>query len=304
MLMKRLLLMVILFCLTLSQAQDENYLVIKGSFVIIGKSPDGDSVRFRPDQADLLKKLKRGYKIQPSKDGTVQLRFEAIDAPELHYIGEQQPLGAEARDLLLHLLGFNDFTPDKNDKITFAQPQEIRGGILSQAAEVNGRPVSYAFLEAELNAFNDGERIAIGDALLGASLNANVLQAGMAYYTVYSSQPQSHQIFMRGLAQQAKEAGLGIWQVDRTAEFTLVNLDDVTQQQLILPKLFRRCVAYLRDRDKGFSGTLHQWLLANPNEDDAISIGSRRTTLSSVIEVNGNQVRVLFDPLKAVFLEK
>jgi Staphylococcal nuclease homologue len=289
---------------TLTIAQDASYLVIKGSFVVIGKQPDGDSVRFRPDQPALLKKLKRGYRIQPSKDGTVQLRFEAIDAPELHYLGQQQPLGAEARDLLLGQLGFSDFTHDKNDKITFATPQEIRGGILSQSAEINGRPVSYVFLEADLEAFTDGQRMGLDDALLAKSMNANVLQAGMAYYTVYSSQPESHQVFMRDLAQQSKDANLGIWRVDKTSEFTLNNFEDVTNHQLILPKLFRRCINYLRDKDKGFAGTLQDWLLTNPDSNDALQLGTRQTTLSSVLQIEGNTIKVLFDPLEAVFLEK
>ncbi len=301
--MKFLLLLLILLSLNFSSAQENTYLVIKGSFVIIGKSPDGDSVRFRPDNPELFKKLKRGYKIQPSKDGTVQLRFEAIDAPELHYLGEAQPLGSEARDYLLGQLGFTNFT-HKNDKITSSIPTEIRGGILSQAAETNGRPVSYAFLEADLIDLSDGERTLVNETLLAKSLNTKVLQAGMAYYTVYSSQPQNHRNFMKGLALEAKTQNLGIWQNDMTASFTLNGFLSVTDDQLILPKLFRRCVNYLRDKEKGFDGNLKDWLLANPNEDDEIMLGTRRSTLSSLIQVEGNTVYVLFDPLEVVFIEK
>ncbi|MGL4612007.1 MAG: thermonuclease family protein [Trueperaceae bacterium] len=280
------------------------YLVIKGSFVIVDKQPDGDSVRFRPDDESLLKKLKRGYRIDPSKDGTVQLRFEAIDAPELHYLGDAQPMGREARDFLLSQLGFNNYIHNHNDTITDAVPREIRGGILSQAAETNGRPISYVFLEGDLTDLNDGERIAIDDALLAKSMNAKVLQAGMAYYTVYSSQPASHQAFMRGLAESAKAANLGVWQVDKTAEFNLTSFRDVTTNQLILPKLYRRCIGYLRDRDKGFSGNLKDWLLADADRDDAVMLGTRQTKLSSLLEIDGAKVTVLFNPLEAVFIEK
>jgi endonuclease YncB( thermonuclease family) len=302
-------LLLTLFLIAFSTAQNASdstisYLVIKGSFVIIDKQPDGDSVRFRPDDASLLKKLKRAYRIDPSKDGTVQLRFEAIDAPELHYLGKEQPLGREARDFLLSQLGFSNYIYNDNDTITDAVPEEIRGGILSQAAETNGRPVSYVFLESDLATFQDGERVTIDDALLAKSMNVKVLQAGMAYYTVYSSQPTSHQIFMRSLAEQAKAANLGVWQVDKTSEFTLSSFEDVTRNQLILPKLFRRCIGYLRERDKGFSGTLHDWLLADPSRDDEILLGTRKTRLSRIIESDGATVKVLFDPLEAVFLEK
>ena len=56
-------LLLLLTLLNLSSAQENTYLVIKGSFVIISKSPDGDSMRFRPDNPELFNKLKRGYKI-------------------------------------------------------------------------------------------------------------------------------------------------------------------------------------------------------------------------------------------------
>jgi endonuclease YncB( thermonuclease family) len=297
---------IFLLCLyfSFSLAQENTYLVIKGSFVIVDKSPDGDSVRFRPDDATLFKQLKRSYRIEPSKDGTVQLRFEAIDAPELHYQGKDQPMGREARDFLLEQLGFSNYIYNDSDRITDAVPREIRGGILSNGAESNGRPVSYVFLEPDLAAYDDGERILLDDALLAKSMNVKVLQAGMAYYTVYSSQGETERTFMYTITKQAKNAGLGIWAVDKTSEFSLASIDDVTRNQLILPKLFRRCVVYLRDRDKGFSGTLQEWLLADPGRDDEILLGSRRTRLSSLIQVEGTTVKVLFDPLEAVFLEK
>jgi endonuclease YncB( thermonuclease family) len=287
-----------------SLAQEAAYLVIKGSFVIVDKKPDGDSVRFRPDNSELFKKLKRGYRIKPSKDGTVQLRFEGIDAPELHYIGHAQPLGLEARDFLLAQLGFEVYTSASNHTITQSTPTEIRGSILSQSAEVNGRPVSYVFLEADLSSYQDGERIELDNTLLAESLNSKVLEAGMAYYTVYSSQGKIQRDFMQTMAQQAKAAHLGIWAVDKTSEFTLDHVEDVTKHQLILPKLFRRCIAYLKEKEKGFSGNIQDWLLANPDSDDEIMLGSRKTRLSSVLQIEGNTVRVLFDPLEAVFIEK
>lgn len=289
---------------SLSLAQTETHLVIKGSFVIVDKSPDGDSVRFRPDDATLFKQLKRSYRIEPSKDGTVQLRFEAIDAPELHYQGKGQPLGREARDFLLNELGFSAYIYNNNDTITDAVPREIRGGILSNSAETNGRPVSYVFLESDLSSYQDGERVRLDDMLLAKSLNVKVLQAGMAYYTVYSSQSESQRAFMQSIAEQAKDASLGVWAVDKTSEFTLNGLEDVEENQLILPKLYRRCVSYLRERDKGFSGTLRDWLLADPKRDDEILLGSRKTNLSNLLQIEGTTVRVLFDPLEAVFLEK
>lgn len=78
------------------------YEVIKGSFVIKNYEPDGDSVRFIADNLDLYQNLHGSYRIKPSrKDGSVQLRFEAVDAPEIHYGSVAQQFGDKARDKLL-----------------------------------------------------------------------------------------------------------------------------------------------------------------------------------------------------------
>src|SRR5690348_6845906 len=82
-------------------------LTIHGRLVIVGYQPDGDSVRFIASKPDLFAELKRGYKIRKSpRDGSVQLRLEGIDAPELHYGNAAQPQGDTARDWLLDQLGF------------------------------------------------------------------------------------------------------------------------------------------------------------------------------------------------------
>jgi hypothetical protein len=49
----------------------------------------------------------------------------------------------------------------------------------------------------------------------------------------------------------------------------------------------------IQDREKGFDGTLADWFAAYPDRDDRLEIGERRTKLSSILEVNGNRVRVV-----------
>ncbi len=61
-------------------------LCLRGALVIEGKAPDGDSIRLVPDTPDLLGELRRADRIRVSPtDGSVQLRLEAIDAPEVSY---------------------------------------------------------------------------------------------------------------------------------------------------------------------------------------------------------------------------
>jgi hypothetical protein len=78
----------------------------------------------------------------------------------------------------------------------------------------------------------------------------------------------------------------------------------VTEKQVILPKLFRRAVVYFQDREKkGFTGTLADWFAVFPDRDDRLEIGDRRTKLSSILDVKGNQVRLLVDFFDVVLNE-
>ena len=164
------------------------YHLIKGSFVIKGYEPDGDSIRFIADDPDLYHYLYRHDRIKLSKrDGSVQLRFEGVDATELHYGSAAQPLGKEARDQLLAWMGFEniEYKSDTSTMVESANPDSIRGAILSQAAETNGRPVSYVLLDADIP--KGTEWIKVDAPLLKKTLNFQLLDTGLAYYTVYTS---------------------------------------------------------------------------------------------------------------------
>jgi hypothetical protein len=58
--------------------------LIAGSFRITGAQPDGDSIRFTPDDPanwDLI----TGTRVKRNASGAAQLRLDAIDALETHY---------------------------------------------------------------------------------------------------------------------------------------------------------------------------------------------------------------------------
>src|SRR3954471_24978466 len=76
------------------------FTLIKGSFRPAAGTPDGDSVRFEPDDPDLMRSIP-GVRM-PAGQTTVQLRYEGIDALEKKAI---QPYARNARDTNLHLLG-------------------------------------------------------------------------------------------------------------------------------------------------------------------------------------------------------
>jgi endonuclease YncB( thermonuclease family) len=284
------------------------YRAISGKFVITGKEPDGDSVRFIPDQPELLDKLHNSFRIKPSKDGSVQLRFEAVDAPEVHYGTEAQPDGDTARDHLLSWMGFKSiqFT---GTKVQSATPDSKSGTILSQAAEVNGRPISYVLLDNDAQELDDF--VHVGANILEKTLNYRLLESGEAYLTLYSSSPREHRDFFREVARQARAAKRGVWAKDSTPEFQLRNQADINPEgQLILPKLFRRCTDYLKAVDKGFEGTLPDWLTAHSggsrDENDRVLIEERigPVPFSTLLQQRNSRISFEADVLEITVEEK
>jgi endonuclease YncB( thermonuclease family) len=288
-----------------------HFWLIRGSFVIVGKQPDGDSVRFIADDTNLFGQLKNNSRIRLSKDNSVQLRFEAIDAPELHYLGAAQPMGSESRDALLKLMGFKDpqYRTD-GATVTSASVQTVRGAILSNAAEVNGRPISYGLLEKDAKGLTDGTRVGVTNAILQKTLNAKQLLSGMAYLTVYSSTPETHRSFLRALTLKARATKLGVWARDASANFKLTGKESVGERgALILPKLFRRAVSYLNAKAKNPSlGSIKDWMISSQTsgapEDDLVKINLQTVRLSSLLTVAGNQVKFAVDTTDLVFVEK
>jgi endonuclease YncB( thermonuclease family) len=285
-----------------------DYKVIFGEFVIIGKQPDGDSVRFKADNSRLLAKLKNASRLKQSKDGTVQLRFEGIDAPELHYAGQMQPMGRESRDRLLEWIGFRNIQFDKLT-VSGSNPERVRGAILSAMVEKNGRPVAYVLGASEASGLRDGSSIAVDDTRLRLTLNALSLEKGMSYFTVYNSMPEAQIRTFQQLTQKARAAKLGVWAKDKTGDFTLENAGSINESgQLILPKLFRRATDYLAAvrKQKTASG-FKRWLIdstgtASPQDGLLLERGSKKR-LSDLIDEIGTRIRFKADTLELVFNE-
>jgi endonuclease YncB( thermonuclease family) len=289
------------------------FFALRGRLKIEGKQPDGDSVRFIADNRRNYDELERSERIQPTRsDGSVQLRFEGVDAPEVHYGKASQPLGVEVRDDLLAWLGFMDVTysPD-GVTVVSGTPDTVRAAILSQIAEVNGRPVAYLLVDQDDVLPADGTWVHVDDALLDRTVNARLLREGLAYLTLYTSSPKRHRRRLRAIAAEARSAGRGVWAMDDTVGWLLTEQDDIGPKgQLILPKLFRRCTDYLTDVERGFDGNLVDWLLdvsLSParDENDRVVVGGRiEVPLSSLLLQRNNRIAFQPDVLDVVFVEK
>lgn len=289
-----------------------SYLVIKGSFVIGGREPDGDSLHFIADDTDLYRYLHRSYRIRLASDDSVPLRFEGVDAPELHYGSAAQPLGKEARDALLAWMGFDQvaYVREGSTMVRFADPDSIRGAILTQAAEANGRPVSYVLLDQIAAPMQEGTWIQLREDLLKQTINYRLLTSGMAYATVYTSTPLVHRQLLRMAAAQAREERLGVWGGDVTSNFILDDQSSIDPQgQMILPKLFRRCTDYLKDAARGYQDNLSDWLVwvsrGSRHENDLVVVGDRlEVPLSNLLDQRNRTMVFEADVLDITFVEK
>lgn len=286
-------------------------LAIRGHAVIVGYEPDGDSVRFIADDPSLFTNLKRAYKIRRSpRDGSVQLRLDGIDAPELHYGGAAQPSGDTARDWLLGQLGFHnvEYKPHST-AVTSATPDSIPAVIYTAASDPNGRPISYLQVRAT-HPPKDGTWTHVTSAILDRTINAHALKTGVAYPTFYSSTPVEHMTHLRALAQTAREHKAGVWDADRSSLFQLTDQSSIGPNgQLILPKLFRRCTDYLKAVAGGFRGNLAEWLVANntgsrKENDTVILPGGVESPLSTLLDQRNSAISFTPDLLDIVFQEK
>jgi hypothetical protein len=208
-------------------------------------------------------------------------------------------------------MGFRNimFKSPQSTMVQSATPDSVRGGILSQAAEANGRPVAYVLLEADLP--TRGTWINVNKPLLEKTLNFHMLETGAAYYTTYTSMPVGHRQVFRELAASARSARRGVWEIDTTSEFVLEDQESIGPDgQCILPKLFRRCTDYLKAVDKGFQGNLTDWLLwvsaqKSRDENDRVVVGdSLEVPLGELLEQHNQRIAFKADLLNITFVEK
>jgi endonuclease YncB( thermonuclease family) len=287
-------------------------ILIDGTFSILNTAPDGDSIRFIPNNPSLWKKLET--KVRPNKSGGVQLRLEAIDALETHYrpsvgaIGTQhQPtqLARAASARLLDLLGFDSSTVERNqgEQIKKAVPAQVPGYIVTRFADTYGRAVAFAFKGKADKP--DGESIFVDKALLHQSANYQILLEGLVYPTFYSKLYADLRRELTAAATKARSKKLGIWVEDATnSGFTLKSLKTITDEVEILPKLFRRLLSYLAINDGGVELDGFAAYLEANNDRLLILPEGRITGFDNIVEIDGQTLKLTEKAENLIFFEK
>jgi hypothetical protein len=285
--------------------------VIAGTYKITGASPDGDSIRFYPDDPTVW--AKQNIAAKPNAHGGVQLRLDAIDDLETHYTPPsaahvwRQPTeyGAGAAARLLEILGFADVVRDDRGYVTSSDPAELPGYILTRLADTYGRAVSLAYAGSRPGRIGSDGTAYVDLPELKRSVNFQLLAEGWVYPTFYSKLYVDFRNAMVDATVAARAAGLGLWPEDATlAGFSLTSGDQLTDSLIILPKLFRRLAEYFTD----ISGTIAlsgfpQFLSSHP--DDALYTvpAGQATNLDTLVECKSPKLRLTVPPEQIVFLE-
>lgn len=223
------------------------FTLIKGTFHVVGFSPDGDSIKFRPHDPELVRNLDGppDYNGKRLKNGLCQLRIEAIDTLETHYEALHQPhgLARAAADFVMEFVGITKVVWDPAHSRVVSATDGTPGYILSRAVEKNQRPVSFVFRGTTPQA--DGTPVKLTPAMLQQSHNYAALAEGHAYPTYYEGLFRDLRDAMTAATLQARNARKGVWAADKTEVGVVADLHTITEVEPILPKLFRRLSSYL-----------------------------------------------------------
>jgi endonuclease YncB( thermonuclease family) len=281
-------------------------LCLAGAYHVTATEPDGDSVRFRPENPALWDQVPGPVKRNAS--GAAQLRLDAIDALETHYTPQgghrlHQPLelAHAAAAELLDWIGFTGVNRT-GETVTSVDADDQPGFILTRGADLYGRCVALA---GRGEAPGTG-RLFVDAALLRTTVNHHLLAAGLAYPTYYTKLYADLRNELTAQAAKARAARDGVFAHDLTQSgVTVESLATLTDEAVILPKLFRRLADYLHLNGDdpslaGFAAFLAQ-------QDDAVwvlSTGEKKANLDSLVEVSGQTVRLTRPPEDLVFEEK
>lgn len=292
-------------------------LLIEGDYRVLNGEPDGDTVHFDPHDAAFWYDVPGSHRIDKNhrnSHGGAGLRLDSIDALETHYLGTgphevHQPLDLAhaARDELLSWLGFTAVQLS-GEKVTGTTPASVPGFVLAGTVDVHSRCVALAAQRAAGFYTRSGDWVTVDVPLLRTTVNHHLLALGLVFPTFYSSLSPDLRTEMTAVAAQADAAGLGVWAGDRTTKgATITGLSSITDDLVILPKLFRRLADYLRFTGGPSLACFPAYLFGGGDRFRILSQGPAAKTLTGlhhVIDVTDGTVRMTRPVTDLVFAEE
>lgn len=268
------------------------FTLIKGTFQPSFGRPDGDSLRFVPDDPApifLLRRRGRPPKIN-ANNGSIQLRYEAIDTMESSAL---RPFSSDATQSNLDLAGTDGGT------------KSARGYVCSTQLGPNGRPIVFVF--AGDTDHEDGNSVFLSADDIMPSINVQQLELGHAYPLFYDTLFDDLRERCAEVSNGAKAGGLGVWSADKTtvgAQWT----GDPDSLPPIFPKLWRRIDRYVKDdtffdQERPFAN-LTDWI--EQQSDERISVPSQGlfTGFDNVVETSDTTVKMTVEPHELVVISQ
>ncbi|MCA1900166.1 MAG: hypothetical protein LDL50_05600 [Chloroflexi bacterium] len=275
------------------------YKVIAGAFHIKGFQPDGDSIRFQaanPSHWDFFKWGTPADKAAKKK----QLRIEAIDALETHYEGYHQPraFALAALEAMLEILRIDAVTYSLSLTQVVDANDGKAGFIASASIDRFGRPVSYVFPKnAKLT---DGAVMDSSELPVEDSVNFQLAREGLVYPTFYTTTDRVFAEKIRAVVARARATKRGIWSIDRTSDFTLLDIRTLQEDNLIFPKLFRRLVGFYENYSD--FNKLEEYM-KKQRDNLVLWDGAKKKSLADLMTFEGRRIRmstpvedILFSP--------
>ena len=265
------------------------FTLIKGTFVPSAGYPDGDSIRFRPNDPNPIYRLtRRGSAPRINRrNGTIQLRFEGIDTMESRALAR---FSSEATESNLELCGVTDRNP------------EPPGYILSNQLGPNGRPISFVF--AGTTNESDGDNtVYLSTDRVQESVNCKQLHRGMAYPLFYDTLFHELRETLTHVTQDARQGERGLWPADVThsgVEYS--GADSLATMGPTFPKLWRRLDKYSRDEDGSDTSNLSDFEEFLESENDRVFLlnEGRATGFDNVVKITGDRIGMTVLPEELV----
>jgi endonuclease YncB( thermonuclease family) len=283
-------------------------LCLAGTFRILSTEPDGDSIRFYPDDPAHWARVPGPNPVRTNAGGGAQLRLDGIDALETHYSPRgggplHQPidLAHQARDELVRWLGFRGIERT-GETVTAATPEELPGYLLTRGADVYGRCVALIGRGDAPGANGSQAMVRVAD--LRRTANHRMIATGLAYPTFYLKLYADLRAELTKQSRQARDAKKGVWADDRTSKGVDVeSLATLTDDAVLLPKLFRRLVDYLAINDRDVSLTGFAAYLEQRQDPVFILSTGTYTGFDFVVSVRDQVVKLTTEPEDLVFQE-
>lgn len=294
------------------------YKLIKGQFHIFypdiprqGPEPDGDTLKFQPDNPGLVEQLHRENPGTASPDfnnrGMINLRFEGIDALETHFQGTHQNLAwaIAARDAVLDAAGFGtvEFWEDLPYKVQSVEHHPRPGYILANTLDGHGRII--AFVYTGTTSLMDGAEVWLDIPTLKTSINAELIASGLVYPAFYTTLPIELQEVLATSTRQARNQQLGLWPTATATPTTPAPITDLgTLQELVIwPKLFRRLASYFSAGNTSLAN-FETWLRADVRDrDDRVLLPNRELgNMHDLIAIDGDQLTMVHLPEEVIIL--